>query len=287
MTATHTTTSITTVIPDAPTSNIIQFPSSSTPTFQAPTNFFSNTAPLLDPDEYSDFDSTESHAASPLWDINDINHVCAYLLETEQYRNLMLFVCGINFGLRISDLLKLKFTDIMGFDTETQSWQFRDVKYLIESKTAHTRKTTTNRVIYINNAVRASVSLFLAHNPNFIPTDYMFSRKRSYDTVTYPLTRSQADRIIKKIATECELPGHIATHTLRKTYAVHLAMTAKENKETMLSDHGMALAQHSLGHSSMKTTLRYLDINDARVQADVMRMNLGYDVLAEYLQTHN
>jgi integrase len=175
----------------------------------------------------------------------------------------------------------------MAYDPDSQSWVYRTSKNLIETKTAHTRKNTVNRIIYINNAVRTAITIYLSHTPGVQPTDYMFSRRRSADPEPTPLTRSQADRIMKKIATECELPGHIATHTLRKTYAVHLAMTAKENKETMLSDHGMALAQHSLGHSSMKTTLRYLDINNARVQADVMKMNLGYDVLIQYMQAHS
>ena len=49
------------------------------------------------------------YAPDPIKDINDINRILDYFLSHGQYRNLLLFTMGINFGLRCGDLLKLKF----------------------------------------------------------------------------------------------------------------------------------------------------------------------------------
>ena len=49
------------------------------------------------------------HKAEPIKSLDDINRISQYLICQRRYRDNMLFICGINFGLRISDLLRLRF----------------------------------------------------------------------------------------------------------------------------------------------------------------------------------
>ena len=44
---------------------------------------------------------------APIKSLADIGKIKRHLLKTQQYRNYLLFVMGINVGLRISDLLSL------------------------------------------------------------------------------------------------------------------------------------------------------------------------------------
>ena len=49
--------------------------------------------------------------AKPLRSIKDINKLKNYFLERGEYRNYLLVTVGLNTALRISDILKLKWTD--------------------------------------------------------------------------------------------------------------------------------------------------------------------------------
>lgn len=51
--------------------------------------------------------------AHPIKSLNDINSIVQYFLANNQYRNAMLFVIGINFGLRYSDLSEIRFKDLI------------------------------------------------------------------------------------------------------------------------------------------------------------------------------
>jgi len=50
----------------------------------------------------------------PIRDIDKIDEIKKMLLSRYDYRTLLMFVGGINFALRIQDLLKLKVKDVYG-----------------------------------------------------------------------------------------------------------------------------------------------------------------------------
>jgi integrase len=54
----------------------------------------------------------------PLRDWSKIQEIKSLLLNDENYRDWLLFTLGLNFALRISDLLKLKINDL--YDTDSQ-----------------------------------------------------------------------------------------------------------------------------------------------------------------------
>jgi integrase len=53
-----------------------------------------------------------------LRDWSKIQEIKSLLLNDENYRDWLLFTLGLNFALRISDLLKLKINDL--YDTDSQ-----------------------------------------------------------------------------------------------------------------------------------------------------------------------
>lgn len=55
----------------------------------------------------------KEHSAEPIKDMADILRVSQFLISKKRYRDNMLFIVGINFGLRISDLRSLRFTHII------------------------------------------------------------------------------------------------------------------------------------------------------------------------------
>lgn len=55
-------------------------------------------------------------SVEPLRDVKTIKSMRA-ILKSQNTRNELLFILGINAGLRISDILKLKFEDIINFNT--------------------------------------------------------------------------------------------------------------------------------------------------------------------------
>ena len=87
------------------------------------------------------------HTSEPIKSIEDIDRVSNYLLSNGRYRDNMLFIVGINFGLRVSDLRSLRFTNLINDDCT-----FRDRFAIFEKKTQNTRKHKRNRYITINTA---------------------------------------------------------------------------------------------------------------------------------------
>jgi integrase len=56
------------------------------------------------------------NTVEPIRDLNKIKEIEAYLKEKESPRNYLIFVLGLNFALRISDLLSIKVKDVRKSD---------------------------------------------------------------------------------------------------------------------------------------------------------------------------
>lgn len=91
-------------------------------------------------------ETANEHTAEPIKSIEDINRISQYLLNNQRYRDNMLFIVGINFGLRISDLLQLRFSQLINED-----YSFKTTFPILEKKTKNTRKVQRNRYISIND----------------------------------------------------------------------------------------------------------------------------------------
>ena len=164
----------------------------------------------------------------PIRKKTDIEKIKSVLLKMS-YRDYLFFEVGINTGLRISDILKLKVSDVRG-------------KYYIELKEQKTGKLKKFR---LNSILKAELE-------NYIMTEnddnYVFE---SFRTSGNPLERTRAYRILNQAAKIAKLNMKIGTHTMRKTFGFHFYQQTKD----------IALLQVLFNHSSPSITLRYIGIN--------------------------
>ena len=210
-------------------------------------------------------ESIESHASEPIKSIEDIYRVSAYLIENQRYRDNMLFITGINFGLRVSDLLRLKFIDLID-----ESFSFREGFAILEKKTKNTRKKKRNRYVSINEAVIEAVTLYLEHTPNVALNDYLFrSESNNGAKSEQPLHRNSVDRILKEAAEALGLNIKVGTHTLRKTFGYHQMLMGGNDPRRLL------LLQKIFGHSSAAQTLDYIGITEDEISDAYRDLNLG------------
>lgn len=204
------------------------------------------------------------HTSEPIKSIDDINRISQYLITNERYRDNMLFIVGINFGLRISDLLQLRFAHLIDDD-----FSFKTTFPILEKKTKNTRKVKRNRYISINNAVMDAVTMYLQHSQCKLD-DYMFrSESNRGSNQNEPLSRQSADRILKEIGEELGLDIKIATHSLRKSFAYHQMLMSNNDPRKLL------LLQKMFGHSSAAQTLDYIGITGEEIEEAYMKLNLG------------
>ncbi len=151
------------------------------------------------------------------------------LLLNNGYRDYLLFVAGINTGLRISDLLRLRVKDIKN-------------KTHIEIREG---KTGKGKRFFINPTLK---SCFESFTQNTNPESYLFASRKGSNR---PLTRVQAYRIINQAVKAAGICDRIGTHTLRKTFGYWHYQTFKD----------VAVLQEIFNHSSPSVTLRYIGIN--------------------------
>lgn len=215
-------------------------------------------------------DLAPDHTSEPIKSMEDINRISRYLIMKGRYRDNMLFIVGINFGLRASDLRLLRFSHLI---SETNV--FRDSFPIFEKKTRNTRKRKKNRYITINRAVMEAVILYLEHTPGVSLSDYMFrSESNNSFKLNEPIAVRSIERILKNVATELGLNIKIATHTLRKTFCYHQMLMSHNDSRKLL------LLQKMLGHASPAQTLDYIGITQEEIEEAYRNLNLGSE-------THN
>lgn len=205
------------------------------------------------------------HAAEPIKSMDDILAISKYLIKNERYRDNMLFVVGINFGLRVSDLRVLRFSNLIN-----DNLTFKDSFLVYEKKTRNTRKRKKNRYITINTAVIEAVTLYLKNTPNVSLSDYLFrSVSNRGGNVNEPLSIKSIDRILKGIADELDINVKVSTHTLRKTFCYHQMLMSHNDSRKLL------LLQKMLNHSSPAQTLDYIGITTEEIDEAYRKLNLG------------
>lgn len=146
----------------------------------------------------------------------------------------LLFKFGINTGLRISDILPLKVSDIYNMNGEFY-------EYLVIKE----RKTGKEKKIKINDMLRKSIGTFIRDQKLSDEDNLFFSSKGGH------VGRVQAYRVLKEAAGIFGVEN-FGTHSLRKTWGY---WTYK------LSKYNIALIMDTFNHSSANITLRYIGVN--------------------------
>ena len=246
------------------------------------------------------------------------NGVIEYLLEKGKTRDVLMYVLQANFGIRHSDLIKLRLINLIDIDGN-----FRDKVNWCEQKTSKTRQ------YIINDAVKAATIIYLRTHADKKLTDFLFTaegRNKGYKKATYkdengkvkalrvngkfvyerdengnlipePLRRDQAENTLKDalIAIGVKLKNDrrckdgeykLNTHSNRKLYATkfsEVAYALKKDGRFNVDSDVLALVQLDLRHSSLATTMRYNRSFDNMKKMVCQNMNIGLSVLNRYI----
>jgi integrase len=165
--------------------------------------------------DYMNFDST-------------LNKAMKIIKTDKNYKLGFLVVFGINAGLRISDILKLKHDDLKN-----------DSISLMESK------TNKKRVIRLNDNIKKAYALLLERSPE--TDDYVFTSNQNTVFSTQYVNRKLKEMFGTKTLA-------ISSHSLRKTFG---RQVWANNNET---DKALLYLSELFNHSSPAITKRYLGI---------------------------
>lgn len=175
----------------------------------------------------------------PIRDPELLADIKDHLKDTHQ-RNYMMVMIGLNTGLRISDILKLRVRDVTGTHIVTT-----EIK---------TRKT--KRVLITGDLKRELQEYIQGKQSN----EYLIKSREGHNR---PITASMAYKIMRGIAEEFGLQ-EIGCHTLRKTFGYYFYKQYND----------IALLMRLFNHSSEKVTLRYIGIEQDTMDTHLKRFKI-------------
>lgn len=195
----------------------------------------------------------KAQEVEPIKNLKDIAKVKQYLIGKENKRDYMLFVLGINVGLRAGDLLSLKIKDVM------PSGKMMDTVRIQE------QKTRKQREFNLNKSAKEVIKLYLDGLKSYSDEDFLFRSNKGGGSITVEYAHS----IIKKTLREMNIKGNYGTHSLRKTFAYHTYTNNIKTNPAILET-----LQKMLNHSSSSVTLRYIGITKEVISDVYESLNL-------------
>lgn len=207
--------------------------------------------------------------ASPIKDDEKLRQAKEWFLNQPQrfkannlnIRNYLLFTIGVNLGRRFSDTRNMRFCDFLHPDNT-----FKDYLELKEKKTSKFAR------IYINDAVKEALTLYMSKNKSFKYDDYLFvsrqTKVRNKDEVDPRLSNRRVNDIYQQMAKEIGLLGHISTHSTRKTTVYRMIKSKPNDTRTLMN------VQKFLNHRDFGTTLRYAGIEQEEIDTLTQAVNI-------------
>ena len=182
----------------------------------------------------------------PIKDVKQIETIKRLLREN--LRDYCLFVLGINAGLRISDLLRLRILDV---------WDEGKPKDRISLREA---KTNKYKDFPISNNAKVAIRDYLKTRTILNENEPLFLSRKNKGF----LLRQQAYRILNDVAKAVGIKEKIGTHTLRKTFGYH----------AFNNGYDITLIQRLFNHSSPSITLRYIGITQEQMDDVYLSLDL-------------
>lgn len=231
---------------------------------------------------------------------DEVNALVRYFLDKDDFRMAFFVVLGCNTGLRPSDVLDHRWSDIFDGD-ETIGGLLR-----MERKTGKYRKVFLNRAVMemawlyrcqLGNAYRQDAFCFPSCGPNKgrVPIDWRNEREqdRVYALDVQPMHIRSVTRIIRNAAKEVGLyrvDRHIAAYSFRKTalnVPTGLVRGVEVPSDVRQMMEGMEVARMMANHADLKTTANhYTPVGDAILSRCFETMNLGLEAVLAYKEAH-
>ena len=206
---------------------------------------------------------TKATAAESIRSYTDFKMMQDYFLDKHRVRDWALWTVGVSLGLRISDLLSLKFENVLEKDGKT----FRPRIKIYEIKTGK-----LNDILITESVVDALTKYCEAIKWQFDLNDYIFFSHKTGGK----MYEEHGWRIINQAGKDLRLPIHISSHTMRKSFANIVACM-----DTSIIDmNSITKIQGLLNHSSQASTMKYLGVY--KDMYDKARIVVSNFVLGKY-----
>ena len=182
----------------------------------------------------------------PIRNKHQVRELAAYYLKRGEIRNHVLIVMGVYTALRVSDLLRLRWSDVYDFEN----------KRVRDSVTITEKKTKKTKTIALNSQIKTALSTYaFAARPDA----FIIENKRTKKAIS----RIQAYRLIRAAAEALGLFYRVSCHSLRKTFGYH----------SWKNGASPVVIMEIYNHSSLAVTRRYLGIT----QDDKNEVYMGLD----------
>lgn len=192
----------------------------------------------------------EKQEVFPFRSDDDLKNMLAYFESHGKERDKMMFVVGINIGLRAGDLLSLKWEKII------------DEGEITDGVTVKEEKTGKFRTFFFNDSCKkVLMAYFEKHTPDL--TDYVFASQKGGS-----IDVRSAGKILKTAAKFVGIKYNVGTHSLRKTFGYH--QLKAHNNDAMF----VCQLQEMFGHSSPQITLRYCGLETEKLKQYYNDINL-------------
>lgn len=179
----------------------------------------------------------KGHTAADAMDWNEAMVLINRMCDDGQYRDALLIGTGCYLGLRISDILQLKWEDLMG-----------DELTIVEEKTGKCRS------LRISSSLHKLV-VTCRKQLNGRLDSYIFTGRLGDN----PITRQTADQMLKKVKVKYRIKSAkvFSAHSLRKTFGRRVWLQECDKGR---GDQALLLLADVFGHSNVSITKRYLGI---------------------------
>ena len=193
-------------------------------------------------------------SVQPVKDRNKLSRMIEYLELKGNKRDPLLLKFGLNTGLRINDILRLKVKHL--FDSNGDLKEYLD---LFESKTIK-RRNRKLKQIKLNSIIRPELISYVEYY-GLESNDWIFFSLRD---PSRPLDRVRAWSILKDASMRAGI-AKFGTHSIRKTLAYNVYNETKD----------LALVMRLLNHNDPDHTLRYIGVVQQDLDTAYERFGIG------------
>lgn len=176
-------------------------------------------------------------------------------------RNKLLFLIGVNVGLRASDLMQLRWSYFYKEDMTFKEF------YVLQPKKQ--KKMGKFVKIFFNQTVKKAIENYVNDYPIKDLDDYLFKSRKGNN----PITERGLWKIVVDVAAEAGIEKNVGSHSLRKTWARNIYDKAEDKGNALV------MLQECLRHSDSLTTLRYIAIMDEEKKDMYESIELGLDLI--------